>query len=74
MQIDASNAFSDGISTERKWSKREREIHINNFNTSRLNPGRREKIKLNFYFHTSLRCLKRFYEGLKDLEGLHKTF
>ena len=22
------------------------------------------KIKLNFYFHTSLWCLKRFYEGL----------
>ena len=29
------------------------------------------KIKLNFYFHTSLWCLKRFYEGLKDL---YKTF
>ena len=27
------------------------------------------KIKLNFYFHTSLWCLKKFYEGLK---GLHK--
>ena len=26
------------------------------------------KIKLNFYFHTSLWCLKRIYEGL------HKTF
>ena len=24
-----------------------------------------------FYFHTSLRCLKRFYEGLK---GFHKIF
>ena len=23
------------------------------------------KIELNFYFHTSLWCLKRFYEGLK---------
>ena len=23
------------------------------------------KVKLNFYFHTSLWCLKRFYEGLK---------
>ena len=22
------------------------------------------KIKLNFYFHTSLWCLKRFYEGI----------
>ena len=31
----------------------------------------REKIKLNFYFNTSLWCLKRFYE---DLKGPHKTF
>ena len=37
----------------------------------RPNPGRREKTKLNFYFHTSLWCLKRFYECLK---GPHKTF
>ena len=29
------------------------------------------KIKLNFYFHTSLWCLKRFYEGLK---GLYEIF
>ena len=29
------------------------------------------KVNLNFYFHTSLWSLKRFYEGLK---GLHKTF
>ena len=29
------------------------------------------KIKLSFYFHTSLWCLKRFYEGLWVL---HKTF
>ena len=29
------------------------------------------KIELNFYFHTSLWCLKRFYEGLW---GLRKTF
>ena len=40
------------------------------FNPSRANSGRREKINLNFYFHTSLWCLKRFYEGLG---GLHKT-
>ena len=40
-------------------------------NHSRPNPGRREKIKLNFYFQISLWCFKRFYEGLK---GLHKTF
>ena len=41
------------------------------FNPSRPDLGRREKINLNFYFHFSLWCLKRFYEGLK---GLHKTF
>ena len=29
------------------------------------------KVNLNFYFHTFLWCLKRFYAGLK---GLHKTF
>ena len=40
-------------------------------NPSRPDPGRREKINLNFYFHTSLWCLKTFYEGLK---GLDKTF
>ena len=40
-------------------------------NPSRPSSGRTEKTKLNFYFHTSLWCLKRFYEGLK---GLHRTF
>ena len=40
-------------------------------NPPRPNPEGREKIKLSFYFHTSLWCLKSFYEGLK---GLHKTF
>ena len=40
-------------------------------NPSLLDPGGKEKINLNFYFHTYLWCLKRFYEGLK---GLHKTF
>ena len=32
------------------------------------------KIKLNCYFHPSMWCLKRFYEGLKGFKGLHKTF
>ena len=41
------------------------------FNPCRPKPGRRKKIKLNFYFHASLWCLTRFYEGLK---GLHKTY
>ena len=34
-------------------------------------PDEKKKIKLDIYLHTSLWCLKRFYEGLK---GLHKTF
>ena len=42
-----------------------------NINPSRPDLGQREKNNLNFYFHPSLWCLKRFYEGLK---GLHKTF
>ena len=33
--------------------------------------GIKIKVNVNFYFHTTLWCLKRFYEGLK---GLHKTF
>ena len=44
---------------------------FSNIYGSRSNPGRREKIKLNFYFHTCWWCFKRFFEGLKDL---HKTF
>ena len=39
-------------------------LRINIINLSRRNPGRREKTKLNFYYHTSFWCLKRFYEGL----------
>ena len=27
------------------------------------------KVELNFYFHTSLWCLKRFYQGLKCLHN-----
>ena len=41
-------------------------LTINPFPTD---PGRREKFNLDFYFHTSLWCLKSFYE---DLKGLHK--
>ena len=33
-------------------------------------PDEEKKINWNFYFHTSLWCVKRFYEGLI---GLHKT-
>ena len=44
--------------------------HIWCFNPSHPNPRQKEKINLNFYFHTSLWCLKRFLEGFK---ALHKT-
>ena len=40
-------------------------------NISHPDPEFKEKINLDFYFHTSLSYLKRFYEGCKDL---HKTF
>ena len=35
-------------------------------NPSSSDPGRRLKINLKCYFHTSLSCLKTFYEGIKD--------
>ena len=42
-------------------------------NPSRPDPGRREKVNLNFYFHTSLWWLKRFYEGLKPFEAPQRS-
>ena len=33
----------------------------------RPNPAQKGKINWNFYFYTSLWCLKRFYEGLSDI-------
>ena len=42
-------------------------VYINR-KTERMNEEK--KIKLNVYFHNSLRCLKRFYE---DRKGLHKN-
>ena len=42
-------------------------------NPSRHDPGRRKKINLDFYFQTSLWCLKRFYEGLKENKNLKLT-
>ena len=35
-------------------------------------PDKKKKFKVNFYFRTSLWCLKRFYEGLKGkLSEMH---
>ena len=44
------------------------------FNPSRPDPGQREKIDLNFYFHPSLWCLKRFYEGESVKEKIEVNF
>ena len=43
--------------------------YANFFNLSRPDPGRREKINLNFSFHTTLWWLKRFYKGPKGPKG-----
>ena len=39
-----------------------------------LNPIPGEEKKLKFYFHTSLWCLKRFYEGLQGKAFYGKVF
>ena len=47
-------------------------VALDVFNLSRSDYRQKEKINLkNIYFHTSLWCRTRFYEGRK---GLHKTF
>ena len=47
--------------------------HISFLIPSRPNPGRREKIKLNFYFYTSLWALKIFMKALKTFEALQRS-
>ena len=42
-------------------------IKVSQLNHSRSDPGRRGKINLNFYFHTSFWYRKRFYEGFEGL-------
>ena len=37
-------------------------LEIMTFNPSHPNSGRREKINLDFYFHTSLWCFERIYK------------
>ena len=43
------------------------------FNPSRPNPERREKIKVNFYFHTSLCCLKNLIFISRQFSKMHGT-
>ena len=40
-------------------------ISKENLNPSQPNPGRREKINLSLYFHTSFQCLKVFMKAFK---------
>ena len=40
--------------------------YVNVINPSLLDPGQRQNINVNFYFHTSLWDGRRFYEGLKS--------
>ena len=47
-------------------------VCFDGFNLSRPDPGRRKKINVNFYFHTSLWYLKGFYEGLQ-VSGMYGT-
>ena len=54
--------------TEDKHENKNHEIHeetVNEFNPACPNNGQRGKIKLNFYFFTSLWCLRSFNEALK---------
>ena len=44
--------------------KNQNDLATTNNNSSCPSPGQSEKIKSNFYFHTSSWCIKRFYEGL----------
>ena len=55
---------------------RRKEIHFLTLNVPCISESCVEiKIKLNFYFHTSLWCLKRFYEGLcSTSKGFIKAF
>ena len=57
-----------------------KKILVNDISNCQLNgplalpapiPDKNKKINLNFYFHTSLWCLERFYVGIK---GLHRNF
>ena len=59
---DVFRGYRSGTLVENGWSNF---IWSQTLISSRPNPGRKEEIKLNFYFQTSLWCLKRFYEGLK---------
>ena len=62
-QILQKSVISDLCTTlfYRKFFQKSKEESLN---PSRLVPGRREKINLNFYFHISLCCFERFYGGL----------
>ena len=49
------------------FTQRKQNVSNSLFKSSRPDPGQREKTNLNFYFHKFLWCLKRFHEGLIDV-------
>ena len=49
------------VISSRVQSRKEIQNFASNINPSRPNPERREEINLNFYFHPSLWCLRRFH-------------
>ena len=49
-------------------------MELLSLNPSHPDPGRRGKINLNFYFHTSLCSSKGFMKALKVLKALIKPF
>ena len=51
-----------------KFELRNKWASLNYLNPSRRDPGRRELVNPNFYFHIAVWCLKRFYQGFKRLD------
>ena len=51
------------------------QVACDSFNSSRTDPGRREKTNSNFYFHTSLWCLQRPQKALQlsEMHGVGKV-
>ena len=60
--MSVTNSFITQAKVAPFYTMRELTLPVNHF---RSDHGRREKINLIFYNHTSLWCLKRFFEGLR---------
>ena len=75
LYLSQANTFKGQSDSIGEFTNNSHQKHFPTFNfsehvnTSRPNPGQGEKIKLDFYFHTSLWFLKRFCEGLHKCTG-----